>query len=96
MNTIAINFKIKTTIRGLCTLASFNLCFYLRNYKLICVCTQYKIIFQLQIDTDPCTPNPCFNEATCYVTDTDYFCYCSEKYMGKNCEQGRIFTINSK
>lgn len=52
-------------------------------------------IFALQIDTDPCSPNPCYNDATCYVTETDYFCYCSELYMGKNCEQDRIITINS-
>ncbi|MGH0146894.1 UNVERIFIED_CONTAM: hypothetical protein FKN15_008665 [Acipenser sinensis] len=37
------------------------------------------------VKSNPCNPNPCQNQASCYNVGGDYYCACSEDYEGKNC-----------
>lgn len=34
-----------------------------------------------------CNPNPCSNNAACINTQLDYFCYCPDRWFGKNCSE---------
>ncbi|MGH0171406.1 UNVERIFIED_CONTAM: hypothetical protein FKN15_061281 [Acipenser sinensis] len=38
-----------------------------------------------KVKSNPCNPNPCQNQASCYNVGGDYYCACSEDYEGKNC-----------
>lgn len=40
----------------------------------------------LQVDVDPCHPNPCLNGASCFNVQGDYYCHCSDHWEGRHCE----------
>lgn len=49
--------------------------------------------YKSNLDTNPCSNNPCLNNAACVVTGTTYFCSCSAGYSGVNCQICKLFSI---
>lgn len=43
----------------------------------------------LQTDADPCSPNPCKHESTCFNIQGDFYCHCNEGWEGKDCSHQR-------
>ena len=43
----------------------------------------------LQVQSDPCSPNPCQNKAQCHSLSGDFSCTCSDAYEGKTCSELR-------
>lgn len=41
----------------------------------------------LQVQIDPCSPNPCHNKAQCHKLMGDFGCSCPEDYEGKTCSE---------
>lgn len=69
------------------------------NNKFICLCTKYFTGPACQIDTRPCSSDPCLNNATCYDysnpgnyntsinNSTGFYCACiNNLYQGQYCE----------
>ncbi|KAK9401779.1 coagulation factor X-like [Crotalus adamanteus] len=47
-----------------------------------------KEFWAIYTDPDQCDSNPCQNGGTCIDSYQDYFCICSPKHEGRNCEIG--------
>lgn len=46
----------------------------------------WPLLLNLQVDVDPCHPNPCLNGASCFNVQGDYYCHCSDHWEGRHCE----------
>jgi len=67
--------------QGICTLNSAQ--------KYVCQCNQYRTGSSCQIDSRPCSSNPCLNNGTCVNTnnETSFECIClNNVYYGIYCE----------
>ncbi|CAL8283426.1 unnamed protein product [Lota lota] len=42
-----------------------------------------------EVQSDPCSPNPCQNKAQCHSLSGDFSCTCSDAYEGKTCSELR-------
>ena len=40
-----------------------------------------------QVQTTPCSPNPCQNKAQCHSLMGDFYCACPDDYEGKTCSE---------
>lgn len=40
-----------------------------------------------QVQSDPCSPNPCNNKAQCHNKKGDFYCSCPDDYEGKTCSE---------
>ena len=38
---------------------------------------------------DPCNPNPCQSDGTCFSRIDDYNCLCKKGFTGKSCEESK-------
>lgn len=47
----------------------------------------YLLVFHLQVQSDPCSPNPCHNKAQCHSLMGDFYCSCPDDYEGKTCSE---------
>ncbi|CAF0814508.1 unnamed protein product [Rotaria sordida] len=43
-------------------------------------------------NVNPCNPNPCYNEGTCFRHGNSYVCVCKSQFTGSLCEVPRITT----
>lgn len=43
--------------------------------------------FCLQVQNDPCSPNPCHKQAQCHGLMGDFYCSCPDNYEGKTCSE---------
>ena len=43
----------------------------------------------MQTDADPCSPNPCKHDSSCFNIQGDFYCHCQEGWEGKDCSQPR-------
>ena len=41
----------------------------------------------IQIDIDPCFPNPCRNGASCFNVQDDFHCHCTKDRKGRYCDE---------
>lgn len=44
-------------------------------------------VFNLKVQNDPCSPNPCHNKAQCHSLMGDFYCSCPDDYEGKTCSE---------
>ncbi|KAJ3613021.1 hypothetical protein NHX12_019277, partial [Muraenolepis orangiensis] len=47
------------------------------------------------VQSDPCIPSPCQNQAQCHSQSGDFFCTCSDEYEGRTCSELRDHLIDS-
>lgn len=47
----------------------------------------YLLVYTLQVQNDPCSPNPCHNKAQCHNLKGDFYCSCPDDYEGKTCSE---------
>lgn len=50
-------------------------------------CHRHSLTFapSLQVQSDPCSPNPCNNKAQCHNRKGDFYCSCPDDYEGRTC-----------
>lgn len=41
----------------------------------------------MQVQNNPCSPNPCHNKAQCHSLMGDFYCSCPDDYEGKTCSE---------
>lgn len=69
-----------------------NFSMKIRNAMYIIVLLlQHSILFWLifQTDADPCSPNPCKHDSSCFNIQGDFYCHCQENWEGKDCSHPR-------
>ena len=54
---------------------------------------EFSSIFELRLDVDDCSPNPCVN-GQCIDGVNSYECECTPGYRGKNCETSKRFYMH--
>jgi len=47
----------------------------------------HRPVLRLQVQNDPCGPNPCHNKAKCHSLVSDFYCSCPDDYEGKTCSE---------
>jgi hypothetical protein len=72
--------------------------FDLQLYQYICQCNQFRTGQACQLDTRPCSSNPCLNGGICNDTNnlTSFECTCQMNlFYGQNCENKFELCLNS-
>lgn len=58
-----------------------------KTSSMLLCCWEHTCTIFLQVQNDPCSPNPCHNKAQCHSLMGDFYCSCPDDYEGKTCSE---------